>query len=69
MTKILPFSSAGWLFFCCTIYALVGLFNVFVCEFTRIEYIQAVWLLIMSLPLFVSMKWLVRVNTIWDQAK
>ena len=69
MTKILPFSSGGWLLFISSVYAIVGLFNVFVYKFTEVEYIQAVWMLIMSLPLWIRMKWLVRVDTVWEQLK
>lgn len=67
--KILPFSSGAWLLFCCAVYALVGLSNVFVYTFTKTEYIEAVWMIIMGMPLFISMKWLVRVDTVWEQMK
>ena len=69
MTKILPFTSGGWLLFTSSIYAIVGLFNVFAYKFTEIEYIQPVWLLITALPLFIKMHWLVSVDTVWEQMK
>lgn len=65
--KILPFSSGGWLLFCCVIYALVGLFDIFVYNFARVEFIQLVWMIVMGLPLFIKMKWLVRVDTVWER--
>jgi len=65
--KIFPLTGGAWLLSCCIIYALVGLFNVFVYSFTRVEYIQAVWMLIMSLPLWIRMKWLVLIDTVWER--
>ena len=67
--KFLPFSSGGWLVFTSIVYASVGLFNAFVYNFTTLEYIQPVWLLITGLPLFIKMKWLVTVDTVWEQIK
>lgn len=56
-----------WLFGTSTVYALVGLFNVFVYRFTEIEYIQPFWLLITASPLFISSlgRW-VGVHTVWE---
>jgi hypothetical protein len=69
MNKIFPLSSGAWLMSCGAVYLIVSLVNHFVYPFTRIEYIQAVWMLIMSLPLWIRMKWLVSVDSIWDQLK
>ena len=46
--------SVKWLFYCCVIYLLVGFFDMFVYRFCRVEYIQAVWVVTLSLPLYVK---------------
>jgi hypothetical protein len=49
------------------IYAIVGLFNVFVFEWTKTEYIQLVWMLVLSLPLWLKpvARWC-KMKTLWE---
>jgi hypothetical protein len=52
------------------IYAIVGLFNVFVYTWTRTEYIQLVWMLVLSLPLWIKpiARWC-NMKTVWETMK
>jgi hypothetical protein len=43
----------NWLVLCSTVYMVVALSNL-AWPFTEIEYIQAVWLVVLSLPLWLS---------------
>ena len=49
------------------IYAIVGLLNVFVFEYTKTEYIQLVWLVVLSLPLWIKpiARWC-NMRTLWE---
>jgi len=52
------------------IYAIIGLINVFVFEWTRIEYVQIIWILVLSLPLWIKpiARWC-NMQTIWEIMK
>jgi hypothetical protein len=52
------------------IYAIIGLLNIFVYTWTRTEYIQIVWMLVLSLPLWIKpiAKWC-NMQTIWETMK
>ena len=52
------------------IYAIIGLLNIFVFEWTRIEYIQIIWILVLSLPLWIKpiARWC-NMQTIWEIMK
>lgn len=62
-------SGGLWLFITCTIYAATGLFNHFVYKFTEIEYIQAVWVLVMWLPLVIPLRRWINVPTYWEMLR
>lgn len=66
--KLFGRSSGYWLFWLSVIYACVAVVNLFVFKFTEAEYIQMVWLLVLSLPLFVKplANWL-NMRTLWEK--
>ena len=43
-----------WLFWTTFIYFWVGMFDIFVYNFTRTEFIQVAWIIVMSLPLYIK---------------
>ena len=45
--------SAWWLYWVSMIYLTVGMFDIFIYRFCRTEYIQAVWVVVLSLPLWI----------------
>jgi len=49
------------------VYFFTGMFNIFVYEFTKVEYIQVVWILVLMLPLCVKpvARWL-NMRTFWE---
>ena len=49
------------------VYAIIGLLNVFVFNWTRTEYIQLVWLIVLSLPLWLKpvARWC-KIKTLWE---
>lgn len=49
----LKMTPARWLFIVSTIYFIIGMVNIFIYHFTRTEIIQGVWVLILSMPLYV----------------
>ena len=62
---MLPLRPVSWLFFTCIVYLLVVDINLFVYKFTSVDYIQAVWLFVTALPLFIPMRKIVDINTFW----
>ena len=58
-------TGGGWLFICCAIYMIAATIDLFVYNFCPIEYIQIVWLIVMSLPLIIAMQKLVDVKPLW----
>lgn len=66
--KLFGRSGGYWLFWLSAIYVCVAVVNLFVYKFTEAEYIQAVWLLVLSLPLFVKplAHWL-NMQTLWEK--
>jgi len=65
MKKLFPLTSGEWLFFTGLVYFVVGMVDIFWYRFAEPEYIQMVWLTVVALPLFVPMRRIVRINTIW----
>ncbi len=59
-----------WLFWTSFVYFWVGMYAVFVNPFCRLELIQAVWILIVSLPLWIPSlaRWL-NLKTFWEMLK
>ena len=53
-----------------TIYAIIGLLNIFVFNWTKTEYIQLVWMLVLSLPLWIKpiARWC-NMKTLWETMK
>lgn len=49
-------------------YAIIGLLNVFVFNWTKTEYIQLVWMLVLSLPLWIKpmARWC-NMKTVWER--
>jgi len=43
-----------WLFWTSFIYLCIGMYDLFVYTFAKTEHIQAVWILIVSLPLWIK---------------
>lgn len=61
-------SGGWWLFYVSTIYVLAGMINAFVIEFTRLEFIQAAYVIIISLPLWIKpLARRVRISCIWER--
>jgi hypothetical protein len=60
-------SGGYWLFWASVIYFVVGMCNEFVYTFTKTEYIQIVWILIISVPLWCKplARWL-NMRTFWE---
>ena len=52
--KLFGRTGGYYLFWASFVYFFTGMFNIFVYEFTRVEYIQVVWLLVLMLPLVVK---------------
>jgi hypothetical protein len=63
----LPISTLAWLLIINSIYLVVGMINIFAYKFTETEYIQAVWILILSLPLWLPMGKIINMDPIWKQ--
>ena len=63
---LFPRSGATWLFWWTGIYAVIAVYSVFVAPVASIELIQAAWLLICALPLFVPpLARFLRMRTLW----
>ena len=67
LLKILfPRSGATWLFGWTGLYAVIALYSVFVNPVASIEYIQAAWLLLCSLPLWIPpLARFLNMRTLW----
>ena len=52
--KLFGRTGGYWLFWTTFIYFWVGMFDIFVYNFTRTEFIQVAWIIIMSLPLYIK---------------
>lgn len=65
--KLFGRSGGYWMFWVSAIYLIVGIVNIWVYPFTKVEYIQAVWVVILSLPLWITplARWL-NMNSLWD---
>lgn len=65
--KLFTRSPGTWLFWVSLIYFLVGFYAVFVLQYKHLEYIQMVYVLIISLPLWIPplARW-VKVKCIWQ---
>jgi hypothetical protein len=67
--KMFGRSGGYWLFWMSAIYLVAGFIQIYVYEFSpRLEYIQAVWVVSLSLPLWIKpmAQWL-NIKTIWEQ--
>lgn len=62
----LPLGPATWLFATCVVYFVAGMINLFVYAFAPTELIQMAWLCITALPLFVPMRKVVDIDTVWS---
>lgn len=62
--KIFPLSSLAWMIITCTIYVSVGFANLFY-NFAKLEYIQAVWIFVMALPIYIPLKPIVNFDPFW----
>lgn len=66
--KLFGRTGGYYLFWTGFVYFFTGMFNIFVYKFTRVEYIQAVWILVMMLPLvFGPLARYFNMKTIWEQ--
>ena len=63
----LPISPLTWLVSINFIYLIVGSINIFAYKFTETEYIQAVWIVILSLPIWLPMGKIINMDPIWKQ--
>ena len=63
----LPISPLTWLVSINFIYLIVGSINLFAYKFTETEYIQAVWIVILSLPIWLPMGKIINMDPIWKQ--
>jgi hypothetical protein len=61
----LPLSPLAYMILVGSVYLIAGLVNFFVYEFAKLEYIQLVWLVVLSLPVFVPMRKIVRGSPLW----
>lgn len=64
--KLFERSGGYYLFWLSTVYLIVGLTNI-AYNFTKVEYIQMVWVLCLILPLIIKplARWL-NVRTLWE---
>ena len=51
--KLFGRTNGYYLFWTGVVYFLTGMFNIFVYEFTRSEFIQIAWIVVLALPLTV----------------
>jgi hypothetical protein len=66
--KLFGRSGGYWLFWLSAVYLIVGIVNIFVYRFAEAEYIQMVFVLVLSLPLFIKplANWL-NMRTLWEK--
>jgi len=64
-----PVSTGVWLVVAATIYVVSFLTDLFVYRFVDPVYIQAVWILVTALPLYVPMQKIVRFDPLWSKTK
>ena len=66
--KLFDRTGGYWLFWTCAIYMVVGGINTFVYHFTEIEYIEAIWITVMALPLFIKpLAHYLNMLTLWEE--
>lgn len=61
----LPVSPVTWMTTTTAVYVVTALLNTFMWQWTSVEYIQMVWLLLLALPVFVPMTRVVKMEPIW----
>jgi hypothetical protein len=61
----IPFSPGEYMFVTGAIYFVVGMVDLFWYRFAPVEYIQMIWILVLALPTFVPMPWLMRHSPFW----
>lgn len=64
-----PISSNVWLLSTTAIYIVICLFNIFLHKFSDGNTIQFIWLAVTSLPLYVPMQKLVKMDPFWSKKK
>ena len=52
--KLFGRTGGYYLFWTCAVYFFTGMFNIFVYEFTRSEFIQIAWIIVLIIPLTVK---------------
>lgn len=63
---LFPRSGVTWLFWWTAIYTVIALYSVFVETVSQLEWIQATWLLICSLPLWIPpLAKFLKMRTLW----
>lgn len=60
-----PISSLAWLFGINSIYLVIGLLDIYY-KWWPTEYVQAVWIVILSLPIWIPMQRIVNMDPIWQ---
>jgi hypothetical protein len=60
-----PVSTLAWMLTINGIYLVVGLLDLYFKWWTP-EYVQMVWMLVLSLPIWLPMRRIVRMNPIWQ---
>lgn len=63
----LPISSNIWLLSTTLIYIFVFLVDVILYRFIEPIHLQAIWNMITALPLFIPMKQIINIDTLWQQ--
>ena len=61
----LPLSPLQYMLIVTSLYLVAGLANLFVYKFAQLEHIQAVWLLILSIPVWAKIPKLVKNTPLW----
>lgn len=60
-------SSGQYLFYTGLVYFILGLLDLFWYRFTEPEVLQAVWVVVLALPLLVPMQRIVRIDPLWKR--
>ena len=60
-----PLTPGEYMFFTGLVYFLVGMYAVFIDRFAPLEYIQAVWILTLMLPVVVPLPKIMRGSPFW----
>lgn len=68
--KLFGRTGGYYLFWTGVVYFFIGMFNIFVYELIRSEFIQLAWILVLMLPLIIKplARWF-NMKTIWEMIK